>query len=330
MKSQMNILQLAYPPISNQEAEWVKDDPEVQEVLSHSNLYMICHRAEAFFEFAGEILLEILRLEVIPFKIICNGAVDSGVFKLKELLESHNIDYDKFETEIETGPKLLRIWKVSIETGEKEIIDWFTVDKTIYNKWRCHRFIGGLENYRKFTRFTLHYVGISKKEDSLTRLVRRGHEKRVKVLSNEYPINEGSRVTDEIILLFFSVNPLRISQIETDYDIEDFINSQKIDTIPIIADAEKAFVSVLNSQYNTIKFKEYPRGGDGLYDSGLTSYLYMIGESLTLVTEKDEIRGDYTSIDAWNEGSDSILIKGDEVIVIKYDEISSNDKVGLG
>ena len=46
MKSQINLLRLVYPPISNQEAEWLKDDPEVQECIKTSNLYMICQREE--------------------------------------------------------------------------------------------------------------------------------------------------------------------------------------------------------------------------------------------------------------------------------------------
>lgn len=46
MKVQLHFLKLVYPPISNQEAEWLKDIPEVQEEIRHSNLYMIGQRHE--------------------------------------------------------------------------------------------------------------------------------------------------------------------------------------------------------------------------------------------------------------------------------------------
>ena len=49
MKVQLHFLKLVYPPISNQEAEWLKEIPEVQEVIKHSNLYMIGQRHESKF-----------------------------------------------------------------------------------------------------------------------------------------------------------------------------------------------------------------------------------------------------------------------------------------
>jgi len=49
MKAQINILRLCYPPISNQEAEWIKDDVGVQKMIKNSHLYMICQRAETHF-----------------------------------------------------------------------------------------------------------------------------------------------------------------------------------------------------------------------------------------------------------------------------------------
>lgn len=54
MKAQLNILKLVYPPISNQEAEWLKDDPEVRELLKQSNLYMIGQRGESSYEINDE------------------------------------------------------------------------------------------------------------------------------------------------------------------------------------------------------------------------------------------------------------------------------------
>jgi hypothetical protein len=49
METAINSLRLVYPPVSNQEAEWLKNDKEVEERLRRSNLYMITPRREARF-----------------------------------------------------------------------------------------------------------------------------------------------------------------------------------------------------------------------------------------------------------------------------------------
>lgn len=51
MRAQLYTLQLAYCPVSNQEAEWIKNDPDVQSCISQSKLYMIGQREEAKFVF---------------------------------------------------------------------------------------------------------------------------------------------------------------------------------------------------------------------------------------------------------------------------------------
>jgi len=49
VKVQITSLRLVYPPISNQVADWMKSDPEVEAVLRKSNLYMVAQREEAKF-----------------------------------------------------------------------------------------------------------------------------------------------------------------------------------------------------------------------------------------------------------------------------------------
>jgi len=50
MNVMMSTLTLVYPPVSNQEAEWVKSDPDVEALIRSSDFYMIGARAEARFE----------------------------------------------------------------------------------------------------------------------------------------------------------------------------------------------------------------------------------------------------------------------------------------
>jgi len=200
MKSQINILQLVYPPISNQEAEWLKDDQEVQEMVRKSNLYMICQRAEAFFTYTSGDIKRFADDGIFKFNLTTQDFSASGEINIFQLLKYHGVNFERNEIEIELGPKLFRFWRVNKSTGNAtDVIDWFTTEKIIFDKCHGHPALRGLDDYRKFTIYFLHYVGISKKEDSLTRLLVRPHDKRLRVLSNEKVKTYGSRLTDEII-----------------------------------------------------------------------------------------------------------------------------------
>ena len=188
----------------------------------------------------------------------------------------------------------------------------------MFDRWTGHPAIVGLTDYRKFTEYYLHYVGISKKEDSLTRLVVKPHDKRLRILSNENPECYGSRVTDETVLFFFKVEPLRIITVESDEDIDEVVYGTIFDNQQIFADAEKAFVHILESKYNTIRFSEYPKGKDGLYNSGLKRYRYVIGEDISFVTDSQDIWGSYISEKKLPENADLILVEGDQVTLRKH------------
>jgi hypothetical protein len=122
------------------------------------------------------------------------------------------------------------------------------------------------------------------------------------------------------------VNPLRITQIETEEEFSELANGIESDPIQITADAEKAYVKILNSEYNTVKYDAYPKGSDGLYDTGLSNYGYLIGEDISLVTNTETIEGKYISEDAgWSSTQDFIFIQGDEVTFIKANDQTQQD-----
>lgn len=180
---------------------------------------------------------------------------------------------------------------------------------------RNHPAIEGLDDYRVFTDYFLHYVGISKKNDSLTRLVIKPHDKRLRILSNENTKRFGSRLTDEMILLFFRVEPLRFNILMEGDDLD---LSGNIDISPIVSDAEKAFVKISNAEYNIIKYKNYPRGKDGLYNTGLNRYGFVIGEDITLTTDSVSIVGTNISETHWGKNGDLIYVNGDNVSLEKF------------
>jgi len=319
MKSQLNTLKLVYPPISNQEAEWIKDDPDVVEELKNSNLYMIVQRHESKFHLFNEDIMEknFLNSFSIKFKYIVGDISDDVEINLSILFKEHKVNIEDFKVEFELGEKQIRIWKCDLETTERiDVIDWFTTEKILWDKWRGHPAIFGLSKYKQFSEYYLHYIGISKKEDSLTRLIVKPHDKRLRILSNEVPFTNNSRVTDEIILLFFKIEPLQI-QIYDENDIDGFIYGAIVDDKKIIADAEKAFIYIMDSKYNSIKYKSYPKSNDGLYTEGLTRYGYIIEESLTLLTDKEKIVGDFVSKNKFAENVSMILVEGEEVTLLK-------------
>ena len=319
MKIQLHFLKLVYPPISNQEAEWLKDIPEVHGEIKHSNLYMIGQRHESKFIINETSLISDFPNEFkLNFIYSIGDSVTDGTIDFLELIKYHNVNLDEVDLKFEFGEKLIRVW--SCKKGSKElidVIDWFTTEKILYDVWNKHPATKGFTNFREFTKYYLHYVGISNKEDSLSRLVIKPHDKRLRILSNESPQAYSARVTDEIVLFFFRVDPLLIQQIDSDEDINEFVDGISFDRSNIIADAEKAFVYVLDSKYNAIKYRQYPKGKDGLYNSGLRRYGYTIAEDITFITDTGSISGCFAPEGHIADKSDFILVEGDDVIFYK-------------
>ncbi|NNH66337.1 hypothetical protein [Rhizobium laguerreae] len=157
-------------------------------------------------------------------------------------------------------------------------------------------------------------VSIAKVGDSFDRLISRGHKARMEILSNEPQRYPGARVTDETILFLFRAQPLIMTTFGPYHDFENEDFSGAYDHKRIVADAEKAFVSLLKPQYNLVKFANYPKGADGLHGSDYVRYGYVIGESITFNTAhgqmagaRDPLTGSYTG------EADSIFVEGDKV-----------------
>ncbi|NDV45377.1 hypothetical protein [Flagellimonas sediminis] len=93
----------------------------------------------------------------------------SGSLDLARLFKYYNLPLTDFgNLDVELGDKLIRIWNTN---DVPEVIDWFTTEKFLYDLSRKVPFFSGFENYREFTKYRLHYIGISEKNDSFNRLV---------------------------------------------------------------------------------------------------------------------------------------------------------------
>jgi len=315
MRGQMHHLELVYPPISNQEAEWVKNDPSVQSQVANSNLYFIGQKPEAFYEFDNDVLDKIIAESKIYFTYTSGGKSDRGFINLEALLILRELPVTS-TLDIELGEKMIRIWLE--DQSQNNLLDWLTTDKILYDKSKGFNHINGLDKYRDFFKYYLHYVGISKRENSLKRLVIKPHDKRLRILSNEHPLNTSSRVTDEIVLFFFRIKSLEIMQYLNEDDFEEFGKNELEDYTKIISDAEKAFVKIMDTNYNEVKFNDYPFSTDGLFGTSVEKHTFSIGEDIEFITDKTTIRGARQRYPPQREG-DFIAVSKENVELIKVD-----------
>ncbi len=328
MEFQISSLRLVYPPISNQVAEWLKSDSEVESMLRKSNLYMFASRAAPKFH---NIRWHDVERNVLSVELRLGDVHDTCLVDFHNIAGSHECQEGN-NLEIIAGDFLdpsslaLDIFQLceTNDAGERvNVLDWFTADKLLFERWRGHQQITGLNRYREFTKYELLYVGISKEGDSFSRVLQRAHEKRIAILSNEKQIRSGARVTDETYLFFFEVCPLFFRVLDIESNLDRFLTGTQFDHTRNIADAEKAFVKVLEAKYNDIRFKNYPKSRDGLYGLGLDKYAYVIAEDIEFQTQTTTIRGGYAMGLPCSNEADAIEIKGDNVTLATAESLDA-------
>jgi hypothetical protein len=305
-KAQVSSLSLVYPALSNQEAYWLRNDLGVVETLRMSDFYMVVGRAEAKFQVvevdqaSGEASL---RLTVL------GGPEARGVLRVGQVPRAAKAP----NLVLEGGDKILRVWDRPKEEPGVELLDWFTTEKLLYDRSHGHAALRGFDNHRELATYELFYIGIAKKGDSFERLVANGHQKRMEILANEPQRHPNSRVSDETYLLFFTVQTLGVQSFGPGDDMSEVGVDFTRDRKRIVADAEKAFVKLLDPRYNDQKYTAYPRSVDGLYDSGLRGYAYVIDEDIVLNTGTATIKGAHDPLCGISNNADGICIQGEDV-----------------
>ena len=314
-RSQLCVLRLVYPPISNQEAEWLRDDIEVRPILAESNFYVIGRRAEA--------ILSPISIDQDSKTISLSVEVGTN---LRDEVTIHLNDFPSVVdgctgVDIDIGPKIIRVWALD-ETGKRtdQLLYWAGTEKLFFDFWRRLRGITGLARIRDLTTYELLYAGISKKDNAFERLLNKPHDKRLRILANEQQITAGARVTDETYLFFFKTDVLRIHTYDHETNILEEDRNPDLEDPRIVADAEKAFVSLIQSRYNAIQYKKYPQGRDGLFNTGLARYCYVIGEDLTFCGPGATIVGAFEPDLPASNDADAIFIEGDVSRLIKSKE----------
>jgi hypothetical protein len=306
-KGKITFLELVYTPMSNQEAIWLENDPEVEERLRESDFYMIGAREEAKFQ-----NLQIdADSNVAKFDfVIGNRFSDPVIINLNALPATKAFEGSFW---IEGGDKMIRVWDGEIGAEGSRVLEWFTTEKLIRDRAHLRSGISGLDRFAEAATYTLLYVGIAKKGDSFDRLIQNGHKARQSILGNEQQRSSGARVTDEIYLFLFRPAPLIFTTFDFDHKFRDSDLDGSYDHKQIVADAEKAFVSILKPEYNVVKFANYPKGADGLYGSEYDRYGYAICEELSFDTPHGRIRGGRNPHTGFiTNSADAIFVDGDQ------------------
>ncbi|MBS1186562.1 MAG: hypothetical protein H6R04_580 [Burkholderiaceae bacterium] len=276
---------------------------------------MLAQRHEVLFENYGVSTQE----RTFNFDLVCGSAAARNLkINTDELIG----DFEG-EVEIELGARHIRIWNANSKRGEP--IYWATTDKLLYDVWRKRIGITGLPSVLPFTNYDLYYVGISKENDSFSRLFDTGHKNRLKILSNETQYSPTARLTDEIYIFLFDIEDLGIKTLSIDdLELPDPLGKKRL-----VADAEKAFIKVLDCKYNEVKYKDYPASADGLSDAGLTRYGYVIDEDITFAAPKGIIRGIHDILSVKDRHPDMIFIEGESVTLVSSEEFAAATRTML-
>ncbi|MCK1650085.1 hypothetical protein IVA88_01360 [Bradyrhizobium sp. 149] len=305
-KSKISMLELVYLPMSNQEAVWFKGDPEVEPLLRESDFYIIGGRPEAkFIDFQTE------DDEILTFRFAIEGGPSDEV--RLDIRSLPGVVGNKSPLWFELGPKGVRIWDGPIKEEGSNVLEWFTTEKLLCDRSHGRPGIEGLDRHAEFSVYDLLYVGIARTGDSFDRLIAKGHHARTEILANEPQRYPGARVSDETYLFLFRVNSLVLQTFELDHDFRDDDFEDKLNRKQVVADAEKAFVSLLKPGYNKVQFAQYPKGADGLYGAGFARYGYLINEDLTFHTAHGRVRGARDPNGAISNSADFIFVNGEDV-----------------
>lgn len=123
MTSQIHILRLVYPPISNQEAECLNSDADAKSQISHqmsqSNLYMVCQRAETFFKNIDYQP----HSDFIKFEVVSGGKTIAGHIDLTKLADLKGLNLNADDVRFHAGEKLFKFLKVEEENNVSELVD---------------------------------------------------------------------------------------------------------------------------------------------------------------------------------------------------------------
>lgn len=313
----LNELELAYSPISNYAFNFLKKESIIQQILSHSNLYVIAQRPIMSFEN----IIPIFDEQAISFEIHQKGT--NGFLKVKLPFFQEFIANDKSKDVVfmvgshdhnykPSAPPFKNVHGIRFYE-DKEFLVWFSPEKFLQNYWKGFIKADVSGNLQSFTKYRVHYVGKATKQDIWKRLT--GHSSLQEILSVEYPLNYGDLPTHEIAILFYKFRDnLQVrtwdgNEEEIDSMVASLLGTDLPEQETIFLDAEKALIKVMSPKYNREKYISYPTSNDGLYKHKYDSFSYTFSDPISLEYDNNEIVGNRNVM-----RGDAIIIKNNEIV----------------
>ena len=301
-------LDLVAPPVPNSLAVKLVGNEIAEAILRQSDFYMIAGRAQAMFsKFRHAPDTGHLHFEIA----VAGGKRDAGWIVIEQIPHVRDSP-DDLDIQVRWDDSQIAFFEV-VDGKDLKLIAAFTPDDVLMRRGRKEFVIGGFNAYLDLATYDLLYVGIAKKSDTYERLFAKGHLARMEILSNEPQRYPGARVSDETYLFAFKVEPLMFKMFGPDSEISDDDLDFSYENKRLVADAEKAMVSLLKPPYNSTLYPNYPKGTDGLYGSGLTAYSYAISEGMAFRTAYGTIKGGREREFTMSNEADFIMVKGNEV-----------------
>ena len=282
-----NQLSLAYSPLSSYDFAILKNDISINRAIENSTLYIIAKRPVLYFN---------------------NVSVDEKTWSLKfEIHQNENseilfcsLPFDQEHLfSINDNPISLRFWYSDEKYAEEGLIKnqvtgiqfysgddyqnfklWLSPEKFLKNSDSNSikaTIKGDLINFRKYQ---VLYVGKATEQSIVTRLS--NHSKLQEILSIENNISVGELTKDETVLLLFELTPELLTRTYAAKDdlqhVLPLLKGELPSQNKITSDAEKALIKLMSPKYNSIKYKKYPEGLDGLHGDNYDNIVYFLRE----------------------------------------------------
>ena len=322
MDFSLNSLRLICPPISNQEGEWLKSDPEIVGVLQTSHLYMVAQRREAYFIWDEAAIRRAFEDPFAGYDIPVVLAIDdvttsAGALSLKGFLLASDANAEIYDFEFSR-----RLFRVT-DRSRAKVVWWYSPDALLY--WKAHgdSRISGIENHRSFTSYRLLHVGVSATQDSFERLLREGHPARAKSSPRESLLISEAPLAGELVLFVFAAEPTQKSVAARGADFAHLRSELSSEGMQVIADAAKAFTKLLEGKYKDQRLVSAPLAGMGFHHAPPNWDSYLIDEEIEFLTHDTYFRGAYANGLPWSENSDIIQIEGGSALIRRAPSLSN-------
>jgi hypothetical protein len=290
-------LQLTYAPISAHDFAVLKTEAAFRQSVTDAMLYAICQRQMLSFENVtptpdGKELLFEIHMQNSSHQLSCRLPLHQATLDAGEGLQAHFGFYEEDDRSV--IPPYKGVNGIQFYTEKGDFVLWLSPDKFLHHYWSNLLEASVEGDLREFTKFRVLYVGKATDQLAIDRLT--GHYTLQDILSLEKALVKGTPSAHEIMLLLFEVGAgdyIATLAGGDDAALDRAFGDNLPDKKTVALDAEKAFVKLLQPNYNhhTKRFPNYPKSTDGLYQYAFDKFTYQVKEDITLFLNEVVVQG---------------------------------------